>query len=237
VAWSERAFVQSASETSPVGLLSEADPPAAARLLLGATLHAKCVVLRIVETEAYGSGADGPWPDPASHAYPRQTNRNTVMFGPAGRMYLYRIYGMHICANVSFGPEGAAGAVLLRAAEVVDGVELASRRRPGVANANGYARGPANLARSAELVMDDQGVPLFEGGPIQLVLGPRLAAADGVVACGPRVGILKASEVPWRFWFRGNAAVSAYRRHPKAGPPASSEVFSGSECGPSSMRD
>lgn len=94
------------------------DPLAAAQRLLGATLTCRGVDATIVEVEAYGGVPDGPWPDPAAHSYRGPTARNAVMFGPPGRLYTYRSYGMHICANVVCGPDETAAAVLLRAAVI-----------------------------------------------------------------------------------------------------------------------
>ena len=83
----------------------------------------------IVEVEAYGGPPDGPWPDAASHSYRGRDRRNTVMFGPAGRLYTYRSHGIHVCANVVCGTDGVAAAVLLRAAVVDDGTTVAAMRR------------------------------------------------------------------------------------------------------------
>ena len=97
-----------------------------ARTLLGWQLRAGGVVVRLTEVEAYS----GLGEDPASHAHRGMTSRNEVMFGPAGRLYVYQIYGMHFCANVVCGEQGRAAAVLLRAGAVVDGLEVARERRP-----------------------------------------------------------------------------------------------------------
>ena len=94
------------------------DPVGAAQRLLGATLIGRGVTAVIVEVEAYGGVPDGPWPDAAAHSYRGATGRNTVMFGPPGRLYTYRSHGIHVCANVSCGPDGTAAAVLFRAAAI-----------------------------------------------------------------------------------------------------------------------
>src|ERR1700742_715513 len=105
------------------------DPVAAARRLLGAALTGRGVSAMVVEVEAYGGPPDGPWPDAASHSFRGRGGRNTVMFGPAGRLYTYRSHGIHVCANVVCGYEDVAGAVLLRAAAVESGIDVAARRR------------------------------------------------------------------------------------------------------------
>lgn len=97
----------------------------------------------IVEVEAYGGVPDGPWPDPAAHSYRGPTGRNTVMFGPAGRLYTYRSYGMHVCANVACGPDGTAAAVLLRAAVIDQGSAVAQSRRGDAVPAPAWRAGRA----------------------------------------------------------------------------------------------
>ena len=94
------------------------DPVEAAHRLLGATLTGRGVSGIVVEVEAYGGDPDGPWPDAAAHSYRGRSPRNGVMFGPPGHLYTYRSHGIHVCANVSCGPEGTAAAVLLRAVAV-----------------------------------------------------------------------------------------------------------------------
>ncbi|MFL6072020.1 MAG: DNA-3-methyladenine glycosylase [Mycobacteriales bacterium] len=182
-----------------------AGPPVeAARRLLGATLRGRGVTLRLVEVEAYAGPAD-----PGSHAYRGRTARNAVMFGPPGHLYVYFTYGMHWCANVVCGPPGAASAVLLRAGAVVDGLDVARSRRPGIADRD-LARGPARLAKTLCLTGEDNGVDVLDpAGPLVLSLADPVPA--GQVATGPRVGLRLAAEVPWRFWIAGDPAVSAYR--------------------------
>ena len=104
------------------------DPVEAAHRLLGATLTGRGVAATIVEVEAYGGVPDGPWPDPAAHSYRGPTGRNTVMFGPPGRLYTYRSHGIHVCANVVCGADGTAAAVLLRAAAIETGLDIAQSR-------------------------------------------------------------------------------------------------------------
>ncbi|MCW2499026.1 MAG: 3-methyladenine glycosylase, partial [Frankiales bacterium] len=123
----------------PVDLTGPVDQ--VAPLLLGCVLEAHGVAVRLTEVEAY----DGEGLDPASHAHRGRTARSDIMFGPAGRLYVYFTYGMHWCANVVTGPEGRGAAVLLRAGEVVEGLDLARARRPGVKDRD-LCRGPARLA-------------------------------------------------------------------------------------------
>ncbi|MFI5503231.1 DNA-3-methyladenine glycosylase [Nocardia asteroides] len=191
------------------------DPPTAARRLLGATLTAGAVSLRVVEVEAYGSDPAGPWPDPAAHSWPGPTARNAVMFGPAGRLYVYRSYGIHLCVNVTTGFDGIAGAVLVRAGEVVDGLDLARERRPAARKDTDLARGPGNVGSALGISLSDYGTELFDPySGVHLALNPPAPPAD--IATGPRVGVSLAAEVPWRFWLPASPAVSVYRRSPRA---------------------
>ena len=170
--------------------------------LLGATLSHGDVAVRLTEVEAY-DGAD----DPGSHAYRGPTARNAVMFGPPGHLYVYFTYGMHHCCNVACGPEGKASAVLLRAGEVVAGHELARSRR-GAASERDLARGPARLCEALGIDRALDGADLTGGGPIDLDV-PEVAV--GPVATGPRVGLRRAADRPWRFWIEGEPTVSSYR--------------------------
>ncbi len=188
------------------------DPLAAAQRLLGAIVRIEDVALRIVEVEAYGSDPAGPWPDPAAHSYPGPTARNTVMFGPPGRLYVYLSYGMHLCANVTVGAEGSAGAVLLRAGEVIDGIETVRGRRPACRNDDRLARGPGNLGNALGIRLSDNGNALFDpNSRVRLELG-----SEAEWVSGPRVGISVAADRPWRLWLPHSGAVSAYRRSPRA---------------------
>ena len=171
-----------------------------APLLLGATLRHGDVAVRLTEVEAY-DGAN----DPGSHAHRGRTRRNSVMFGPAGHLYVYFTYGMHHCCNVVCGPEGDAAAVLLRAGEVVDGLETARERRPRASDRD-LARGPARLCRTLGIDLDQNGARL-DIPPLTLRRGP----APDVVSSGPRVGLRLASERAWRFWIPEEPTVSQYR--------------------------
>lgn len=186
------------------------DVLAAARSLLGCRLVAEtpdgAVIVRLVEVEAY-RGAD----DPASHSYRGRTPRNAVMFGPAGHLYVYFVYGMHFCVNVSCLDVGAAGAVLLRAGEVVSDLDVARRRRPRARSDSELAGGPARLASLLGLVREHDGADLTDpSSPVRLEPGAQVP--DELVRTGPRVGVSAAQDLPWRYWVHGSTAVTAYRR-------------------------
>ncbi|BBX37657.1 3-methyladenine DNA glycosylase [Mycolicibacterium mageritense DSM 44476 = CIP 104973] len=195
------------------------DPLDAARRLLGAELVGRGVTAKIVEVEAYGGPPDGPWPDAAAHSYRGPGGRNLVMFGPPGRLYTYRSHGIHVCANVVCGFDGVAAAVLLRAAAVVEGALVAQQRRGPAVVPAGLARGPGNLCSALGIAMGDNGIDLFSpDSPVRLTLGPEVDAVEG-----PRVGVSKAADRPWRFWLAEHAEVSSYRRSPRAPAPGSSD--------------
>lgn len=184
------------------------EQPAAvvAPLLLGAIIHDEEVAVRIVEVEAYG-GPD----DPASHAFRGPGVKNAVMFGPPGHAYVYLSYGMHWCLNVVCHREGSGGGILLRAGEVIDGVEIARARRAPQAD---LARGPGRLGQALGVTMADSGADLSSGR-----LRLQVADAAPVVATGPRVGVSRAADVAWRFWIDGDPYVSPYRRSVRASAP------------------
>ncbi|WP_256838819.1 DNA-3-methyladenine glycosylase [Ornithinimicrobium faecis] len=196
--------------------------------LLGAVIEHGDVAVRLTEVEAYAGESD-----PGSHAFRGPTDRNRVMFGPAGHLYVYFTYGMHTCSNVVCGPDGEAQAVLLRGGEIVRGLERARERRTSARTGQmpvdrDLARGPARLAKALGLTLDDYGTDLLAGGDV--VLRKR---ADGqhavgdhpgdsgepagrpVIRTGPRVGVRGAggdgTAYPWRFWLDGDPTVSVYR--------------------------
>ena len=188
------------------------DPLTAARRLLGAALTGRGVRAMIVEVEAYGGPLDGPWPDAASHSFRGLGGRNWVMFGPAGRLYTYRSHGIHVCANVVCATDGVAGAVLLRAAAVEAGIDVAKTRRGDSTRPATLARGPGNLCSALGITMDDNGIDLFDAMcPVRLTLSEERVGVDG-----PRVGVSKAADRPWRFWLADRPEVSLYRRSPRA---------------------
>jgi DNA-3-methyladenine glycosylase len=195
------------------------DPATAARRLLGATITARGVRARIVEVEAYGGPPGGPWPDPASHSYRGPSVRNSVMFGPPGRLYTYRSHGIHVCANVSCGPEGIAAAVLLRAAVIESGQPDAQVRRGPAVPIRALARGPGNLCSALGITMDENGLDVFDPrSAVTVELGQGCADI-----AGPRVGVSLAADRAWRFWVPGHREVSAYRRSPRAPRPGDSD--------------
>lgn len=197
------------------------DPLEVAPELLGATLVAPDGrAARLVEVEAY-RGAD----DPGSHAFRGRTPRTAVMWGPPGHLYVYFTYGMHWCANVVCADDGVAGAVLLRAAEVVAG-EAAVRRsiaaaaRPGRPDGprRDLCRGPARLCRAFGLDGSADGADVVagrmpSGAPGPILVGTDAGGAGGPVATGPRVGLApgRGEDHPWRWWLEGHPAVTAWR--------------------------
>ena len=177
-----------------------------ARDLLGAVVVAGGVSIRLTEVEAYAGGRDA-----ASHAFRGRTARNDVMFGPPGHAYVYFTYGMHFCMNLVCGPDGEASAVLLRAGEVVTGIDLARQRRSGSSDRD-LARGPARLTRALAVDRQQNGVDVTLRTSLVTVC-EGVPIADSDVRWGPRVGIREAAEVPWRAWVDGEPTVSTYRPH------------------------
>ena len=145
---------------------------------------------RIVETEAYLSEGD-----PACHAHRGPTRRNGSMFGPPGHAYVYLIYGVHRCFNAVTRPAGVGEAVLVRALEPVEGVELMERRR-GTSDLRQLCSGPGKLVQALGIGPEDDGCDLLEGR--LRILAPERRPRPRI-ACGPRIGITKAAELELRF--------------------------------------
>jgi len=165
------------------------------------------VAIRLTEVEAY----DGP-NDPGSHAYRGRTNRNAVMFGPPGFVYVYFTYGMHWCMNLVCGPDGHPSAVLLRAGEVIEGVELARSRRPAARTFRDLARGPARLVQALDVGKECNGLDACDpASPLRF--RPARPVPRSRIRRGPRVGLANGAERPWRFWVDGDPTVSIYRPH------------------------
>jgi len=164
----------------------------------GGTEHT--VVARIVETEAY-LGLD----DPASHAYHGPTRRSAVMFGPPGHLYVYFTYGMHHCVNVVTEPDGVAGAVLLRAAAVEEGVAHVIARRGAAMAGAALLRGPGNLCRGLGISLADNRMDLIAPGA-RIRIDRR--AANPEITVSARIGLRHAADRPLRFTWSGDPAVS-----------------------------
>lgn len=174
----------------------------AARELVGWTFLVDGVGGVLVETEAYAPD------DPASHSFPGRTRRNATMFGPPGRLYVYRSYGVHWCANVVCSEEGVGAAVLLRALEPAEGLDIMRARR-GVEDPRLLCSGPGRLTEALGISGSDDGAAL-DTPPFEL-LPPRRRAR---LVSGPRVGISRGVEHPWRYALRGSMYVS--RPRPRA---------------------
>lgn len=221
----------SPSVTSQRDALGASALTVAPRLLGSHLTHSNeegSVTIRITEVEAYMGSQD-----PGSHAFRGRTPRNAIMFGPAGYLYVYLSYGMHFCANVVCGPDGEAQAVLLRGGEVVEGQELARRRRPASRRDADLACGPARLAQALGITLEHYGKDLVAGaaprqkataetsdaplghsaGLVVLDLAPEDSRT--ALASGPRVGVSglggDGEVCPWRFWIPGDPTVSRYR--------------------------
>jgi DNA-3-methyladenine glycosylase len=162
------------------------------------------VVGRIVEVEAYlGDGSD-----PASHSHNGPTRRNAAMFGAPGHLYVYRSYGIHLCANVVCEPEGSGAAVLLRALEPVEGADWMRRRRGLSADApeRAVAGGPGRLSQALALELADDRRCLLRGS--LALRRPAAGAPAPRVATSPRIGISRGADLPYRFFDPDSACVS-----------------------------
>jgi DNA-3-methyladenine glycosylase len=187
------------------------------------------VTVRLTEVEAYAGEAD-----PASHAFRGRTARNAVMYGPPGHTYVYFTYGMHFCVNLVCEREDHASAVLLRAGQVIEGVPLATARRFGRASLDGgvgadragrrrsprtaareldLARGPARLCEALGIDRAQNGADAVSPASPLRVSAPLTPVPAADISHGPRVGVSRAADVPWRFWIAGDPAVSPYRAY------------------------
>jgi DNA-3-methyladenine glycosylase len=153
----------------------------------------------IVETEAYHES------EPACHAFVGLTPRTRVLFGPPGLAYVYRSYGIHACLNAVCEPEGVGAAVLIRALEPVEGIEQMRVRR-GLERLVSLCSGPGKLTQALGITLDYNGTDLVRG-PI-VISGPHASSQDVSVTTGPRIGITKATELPWRFCASGSRFLS-----------------------------
>lgn len=192
----------------PPSALFERDVATVARALIGLTLEVDGVGGRVVEAEAYDID------DPASHSFRGQTMRNAAMFGPPGHAYVYRSYGLHWCLNVVCGTR-PGGAVLIRALEPLAGLEIMGGRR-GTGDRKRLCSGPGRLCQALGVDGALNGMALNQP-PFRL-----FGISCENVEAGPRVGISRAIEKPWRFWLSGSPFVSRQRlapapeRHPRS---------------------
>jgi DNA-3-methyladenine glycosylase len=153
----------------------------------------------IVETEAYHHT------EPACHAFVGLTPRTSVLFGPPGVAYVYRSYGIHACLNAVSEREGVGAAVLIRALEPLYGAELMRERR-GVDRLESLCSGPGKLTQALGITLENNGCDLMRG-PV-VISKPSVSWSEGPVTAGPRVGISKAAELPWRFCVTGSPFLS-----------------------------
>jgi DNA-3-methyladenine glycosylase len=167
-----------------------------ARALIGGELLVDGVGGRIVEVEAYEPG------DPASHGFRGRTERNASLFGPAGHAYVYRSYGLHWCLNLVCGPEGFASALLVRALEPTRGLE-AMRVRRGLDDLRLLCAGPGRLAQALAITRSQDGLAL-DWPPFSL----SAPAERQPIVVGPRIGLTKAAELPWRYGLAGSRFLS-----------------------------
>ena len=165
--------------------------------LIGVTLLVDGVGGPIVEAEAYESAVD-----PAAHGFRGRTPRNASMFGPPGRAYVYRSYGIHWCLNLVCEDEGSAAAVLIRGLEPAHGIELMEKRR-GLVDPRLLCAGPGRLCQALGVTRDHDGLPLDQE-PFQLLPAD---SAPAVVAA-PRIGISVATDLPWRYCAAGSRYLS-----------------------------
>jgi DNA-3-methyladenine glycosylase len=159
----------------------------------------------IVETEAYLAD------DPACHAFRGQTPRNRTMFGPPGHAYVYFTYGMHMMLNLVCAPEGIGEAVLIRAIEPVEGVEIMRRNRHGIESTRQLTNGPGKLAQALALTrQEEDGVDVTApDSPLQVCAQPvQEREQEREVVATTRIGISRGIDSPWRYYIRGNPFVS-----------------------------
>lgn len=184
--------------------LSKLSAAEAAQRLLGCelirTINNKIIRVKIVETEAYDQT------DAASHSYNGRTSRTDIMFGPAGHLYVYFIYGMHYCCNIVIGEEGSGAAVLIRAVEPLEGIEIMQEYR--TAQGVELTNGPAKVCQALAITTVMNGHDLTQP-PLQLRSMPPLKGRNIVTT--KRIGISKAHDVMWRFYIKSNKYVSRSR--------------------------
>jgi DNA-3-methyladenine glycosylase len=166
--------------------------------LIGCTLLHGGVGGIIVETEAYEGD------DPACHGFGGPTARNAPIFGPPGHVYVYLCYGIHSMFNLVAEPEGTAAAVLVRALEPTEGIELMRRRR-GLAGPTDLCSGPGKICQALAIELSQSGAAALRE-PFRIQAAPDDPARD--VVAGPRIGLTKAADYPWRYCLAGSAVLS-----------------------------
>ena len=190
---------------------TEVAPDLLGRVLARKLADGTRLAARLVEVEAYEQG------DPASHSYKgRPTARTQVMFGPPGRLYVYFSYGQHFCSNVVTGPDGVGSAVLLRAAQPLEGLEVMAANR-GTDDVRLLCSGPARLTQAFGIVRAENGTDLVRDLSLMLLWGAPLSPR--AIGRSTRVGVNVGGERPWRFFERGSSFVSPGRPWTRA--PAS----------------
>jgi len=180
----------------------EVGPDLLGRILVRRLGDGRLLSARIVETEAYQED------DPASHSYRGRTNRTEVMFGRPGHLYVYFTYGMHHCLNVVTGSDGEGSAVLLRAAEPLEGVQEMARRR-GTDDPRALCSGPGRLCQALRIAREENGLDVVRGHELWLLEGTPVSPPE--IDVGSRVGITRGIERPWRFSVQGDRFVSRVR--------------------------
>lgn len=158
------------------------------------------IKVRIVETEAYHQE------DPASHSYRGITPRTAPMFEAGGRLYVYFTYGMHYCLNIVVGQKGVGEAVLIRAVEPIEGIEIMQQNR-GITDINNLTNGPGKLAQALGIRDTKLSGKILNKSSIWLE-EPDIAISPGDIVTATRIGIKQAVELPWRFYISGNPFVS-----------------------------
>ena len=176
----------------------------AARNLLGKTFvrrdGRKVLAVKIVETEAYHENGD-----PSCHAYKGKTKRNEVMFGAPGHLYVYFTYGMHYCMNVVVEEENTAAAVLIRAGEIIEGIDIIKTNRGERHKLKDLTNGPAKLCEALNITTKENGITLLKSD-IVITNGPVISDDDVVQTT--RIGISEGRDLPWRFYIKDNEFVS-----------------------------
>lgn len=173
-----------------------------ARALVGCVVRHDGCAGAIVETEAYHES------EPACHAYVGLTGRTHILFGAPARAYVYRSYGIHALFNAVCEPAGVGAAVLIRALEPLDGLDVMRARR-GLERPQELCSGPGKLTRALDIELELNGSDLL-GGPVAIE-PPRPGWEAPELLIGPRIGITKAAELPWRFCAAGSRSVSRPR--------------------------